>query len=368
MAQSFAKSEIDAEVAERVEKAHALWDAAKGGSRLIWDEFPQEAHLVWECGRLRSDGYKLYESKTVANKYRVAPYRCGRIPYCVPCTQAADVGRTMEHLDAFRLFTPKGQPISIWHVVLTAPTPDDRPRDGRPDPWGMAAKQDIGRFARVVRKTLEQWFGAGVTGVMSYQDFGERPFAKQHPHFDVLVNGYKLEAGRPVPVGELNLRDGGRDALSEVYAQNAQAHFGLTATAGDWNVHEVGQSMASRFRIVAYSLREMVDYRKVAYRQEAAAVGWTHYREETVDWTDRRGFRYWHDDYYSRVDNGRQVLRRWFGPMTSRDPRRAVVRAFLGEDPHSVACDCNNCDDWRRLPPEWATTTPLALPENAYVG
>lgn len=346
MAQNFPREGVEAEIRKRVVAAWTHYAASPQVGAVVGDVWPQESALIWDCGRLRADGYKVYKSKTAANKFRVAPFRCGRIPFCIPCTRADVQQRAREALDGFQLFTPKEQPMRLWHVVLTAPLT----LDGQG--WGSKACRDIPRFALVCRRFLQEVWGPGVGGVMSYQDFGETPFRKHHPHFDVIVNGYVLRDGMPVLLPRLDFAgSGGRRRLDDLYRGVSQTLVDMTARAGDLDFRAVGDSGMSRRRVVGYSVREMVDLRKSVYEGDGR-VGWRDYEEDTVDWTDRRGFCLWFDEYQSRVNNG-QRLHRWFGAMSTRDVRNPVVRAFGGSDPHPGDCGCNQCDDWERLPADW---------------
>lgn len=358
MAQSFGAAGVRDEIEKRVEAAWKLWEAHPQAGRLIRDVWPEVANEVWQCGRLFQDGYKVYRSKSTADKFRVAPFRCGKIPFCLPCTNAVNVQRTFEALDAFKLCTPKGEPVRLWHVVLMAPLTEDG------QGWGKQASEDIGRFAKVCRRTLEDWWGLGVGGIMAYQDFGERPFAKRAPHFDILLNGYQPGPDKAQPLRRLALEDGGHRELMNHF--RSRAHYTLAAGArdGNFDIKEVGASWSARIRVSGYSLRELVDLRKVEYEPDAGRVGWRSYREDNVDWSTPTGVKAWWSEYSRRVENG-QALRRWFGTMARHDARSVLVRGFHGEDPHGLECLCNGCDEWQRLIGQWQDRVAAPFPGGA---
>lgn len=181
---------------------------------------------------------------------------------------------------------------------------------------------------------------------------GERPFSKPHPHMDSIVNGYLLVGEEVQPISAPNLEFGGYNRIKEMLRHYAMA-FRLDANAGNFKIRQaVGGAQV--FQAVKYSMRHMVDFRNYVYEPDRRTVWYQPYKDGLPEKRDVNAFVEWLDEYRNRlgqylpVGDNKKLLHRRFGYF-GRTYR--IARRIIGGSPpdHKKACQCTECQDWRKV-------------------
>lgn len=344
MAQTFPESGIEVEARKRRDLHASRWAAHGDAKRFFRDWIgPSDAGLAVALADCRR-GYRPYRSKAAPDKYKLVARSCKEVPWCIPCTQAKNFQRARQVEELVGRFTPDGEKPRWIHCVFRAQLMDDL------QGWGMEARKDPGRFLRVVRASLDDFFGPGLGGYASYQDFGERPFSKPLPHWDLLLNGWRIDNGAILPLREADWTGGDRDRLNAAYDGRVLT-YGMDAKPGNSWIGRVKIGFGAGRGELAYSVREMVDLRKLRYEEGLGRLGWVHYRDGSVDWTRAEFFRPWYGEYQERVrPEVPNVVHRPFGYMWGMKSRRRRELGFIDEVPeHGGGCACRDCDDWEAV-------------------
>jgi hypothetical protein len=307
---------------------------------LLVDHYPQEWERVRDCRW----NYRVWESVERPGHYKVTPYACWDVPYCVVCTRTTNHQRARAALDRFARATPAGKEPAFVHAVLTAPASPNG------EGWGWKASQNVPTFALVIRKALEDVYGPGLGGVMSYQDFGERAFAKRHPHMDLSLNGWLIEDASVKPLPRVRLERGGYDRVAAATARRAKAiHVDAGPSNVDFSARIVG--VREYYKVLRYQMREMVDFRKAVYSRTKQAVEWLSYKDARRERFTVQEFKAGYLEYRHRLglEGGSRVeFHRSFGHLSKRSLPK--VEALVGGAPlpHGRKCPCSECGDWER--------------------
>lgn len=307
---------------------------------LLRDYFPEE----WEKVRGCRAHYRRKQRADEGSEFTATPRSCWRYPYCPLCTRVDNWNRAVKGLEAFFRVTPRGQPVAVYHWVVTAALTQDG------QSWGVRARGDVDAFFRAMAGAFREVLGDGCGMVMSYQDFGERPFTKPHPHMDVVVNGYRVRDSGAVAMARPELKGGGYDRVAGVFQKFARS-LDLGAAVPNVNVKGPYEGVDVALKKLKYSLRHMVDFGKYEYRRGAQMVYHGSYHDERVDRVEAPNFVRWFDEYCDRFGQyrgrkGRVELHRRFGHLGDR--RIKATRALVGGEvpDHPAACRCRECVEW----------------------
>lgn len=237
------------------------------------------------------------------------------------------------------MVTPRGRVPRFYHVVQTAHHSEDG------NGWGVKASQDLEAFGRIVWSALREWFGDGIGAIMSYQDFGERGFAKRHPHMDLTMNGYAVRDGVVRTVNPPDLTGRGFDRWCETVMKYART-LDLTAYVNDVDFTGPVHGHRDYHGVLKYQMREMVDLRKLEYDRGSRTVWWWSYKDSTRTPLPADVFVERLDEYRQRLD---LELHRHYGHLAKRKVR-ATANVVGGEPiPHGDHCPCSECGDWFRI-------------------
>ncbi len=317
------------------------WRPFTSLKRFIARYRPEDWREIQSCRM----NYRVYEAQERPGFYKIAPYVCKRIPWCISCVQYERWRRATATLEKFYLCTPGGREPRFIHIVQTAPT-------GFEGAWGDVACRDVPGFARVVWRALQDLYGRGIGAVMSYHDFGERGLAQVHPHMDLTLNGWMLMGDGPEMTPRFELKGGGVARWHDAVTRRAQS-LRLGATAGNVSVTRPITGAEAYYRILKYQMREIFDVRKLLYRPDEGAVYWCSYRDNRRERFAVADFLRLFDAYSWRLGlyeaGGRERLHRSFGHLSKRGFRRSA-QAFGGQvPPHGSRCPCAGCGDWNRV-------------------
>ena len=109
-----------------------------------------------------------------------------RDAYCPACNPAESDRIWKAQYTRLRKYTPKGAPVRLTHEVYTLPV-ELRHLIARPE--GYAG------FKEAVRQTVREIHQADVCGVMNLHPIGDENLDIFHPHWDVIVHGYRIDDG-----------------------------------------------------------------------------------------------------------------------------------------------------------------------------
>lgn len=289
-------------------------------------------------------------------KKKVTPNRCHRKPWCINCSQFDEWLRTQYWLERFHLCTPEGEKPRFIHIVVTAPT-GDKKGDG----WGWEAMKDYKAFRKTVWSMLAEIYGEGIGGLLTYQDFGERPFQKIHPHIDLTLNGWRLAKDKsPVKVPLLNFHQGNKETYLQIVAKHANKIQPL-AEPGEFHVSRPVDGIEGYYKALRYHLREMVDLRKWKYDSPKNEVEYESYREHRRVKMASEVFIEGFKEYRQRLDlgkgDGRNGLSgKWSaGRLTEayghlHKSKKNKTKVAMGGVPlvHDDGCMCSVCHEWER--------------------
>ena len=321
-----------------------------------WRRFPKlqqflqdHAPIEWEDIRRCRLRWKALEWRQRPGHYKVAPaYSCWKLPYCIHCTRSATNRRVLAALDHFQRCTPAGQAPRFVHIVQTAPIYEDGTG------WGVQASQNIKEFGAIVADTLREFYGEGMGAVMSYQDFGERAFAKRHPHIDLTLNGWMLKDGKPARTPRFALQGGGREQWDAFVADRARS-LAIDAQRGSLDIGSLVTGAPAYFKVLRYQIRELIDFRKLDYSRDRQMVWWRSYKDPSREAFTVNDFLAGLAEYRWRLkqwpqgeDEGIQLHRR-VGHL-GNNVLSKTQKAMGGRPvPHGKDCPCSDCGDWDRV-------------------
>jgi hypothetical protein len=332
---------ITSEMHRRRDRVSREWGRFRELQSFLADHFPDPWERIQTCG-LR---FKTYESRDRPGFYKLVPFSCHEVPYCIQCTRMETARRVASTLDNFNRCTPKGKQPRFVHVVQTAPIYEDGTG------WGNQASRNVPKFNRIVWDTLTQHLGEGIGAVQSYQDFGERCFAKRHPHLDLTVNGWMLSGGKPAVTPTLDLAGQGRARWDQAIVQRALA-LNLEAERGNLHVTPVIEGHRSYYSVLRYQMRELVDLRKLSYSRREGRVWWMSYKDSSRQAFTVQDFLSGLAEYQARLQvwmEGGPSLHRAFGHMAKRSIGKTEDAMEGGPIPHGQDCPCSQCGDWDRV-------------------
>ncbi|MHB8632753.1 MAG: hypothetical protein ACYDBQ_02130 [Thermoplasmatota archaeon] len=351
MGRVFRREGVEAAKRRAIAQVRADWARHPALQKFLADYFPDRWREIQVCGTR----FKEWRDRNEWSRRKIQPISCHNAPYCITCVRLKAVRRVNAALNEFHRCTPKGQRPRFAHLVQTAPLAEDRTG------WGLKASENHRAFAKVVWKTLEEAYGGGVGGVLSYQDFGERGFAKRHPHIDLTLNGWRLSEGGPRKTATYELKAGGADRLQAALCRRATS-LDLQAADKPGNLHIQPwvTGMGEYYRTLRYQMRELVDFRKLDYSRDACLVWWMSYKENRREKMTCKEFLDGLIEYETRLGSwtkrdehdARQSLHFRYGHMADRAIGKTEAAMGGSDIPHGRRCPCSDCGDWDRVFPD----------------
>jgi hypothetical protein len=317
------------------------WGRFRELQAFLSDHFPDKWENIQRCG-LR---FKVYESIQRPGLYKLVAFSCHELPFCIQCTRMETARRVNSTLDNFNRCTPGTEEPRFTHIVQTAPIYEDGTG------WGNQACRNLPKFAKIVWDTLAESYGEGIGAVLSYQDFGERCFAKRHPHIDLTLNGWKLEDGKPAPTPIYDLKGHGRARWDQAVVKRALA-LNLEAERGNVHITPTIEGYRPYYKILRYQMRELVDLRKITYSRTQGKVWWMSYKDNSQQEFTVEEFLAGLTEYQARLQawmKGGQSLHRAFGHLAKRSIGKTEDAMGGGPIPHGEECPCSECGDWERV-------------------
>ncbi|MEK6986181.1 MAG: hypothetical protein AABX89_07355 [Candidatus Thermoplasmatota archaeon] len=320
--------------------------AHKGLTKFVADYCPDKKPAIDAC----NTRFRVRPHKYLPDKYRVEATSCHQVPFCVLCNKRRQRRRMSEAFNALYRCTPEGKAPRFVHIVQTAPILEDGTG------WGMPASRNAGTFAKMVWQTIEDHVGEGAGGWLTYQDFGERSFAKRHPHIDMTLNGWQLVDGQPQPTKRIDLTGHGARRFQELLAQRA-TRWDIRAFdflhPRSLHITEPRVGIPDYAKILQYQLRELVDLRKIDYSRDQKTVWWNSYKDNQRTKFTVGDFLLGLTEYEHRLGpwsqderRGRQILHWRYGHLADRTIGK-TEKAMGGTDrPHGTGCPCMECQDW----------------------
>jgi hypothetical protein len=319
------------------------WGKHRSLQRFLADHYPEEWDSIRTC---RTGYYKTYQNQDVETLFKANAVACHKLPFCIMCVRAEAARRTRKVQDKFAVCTPAGKQPRFVHIVQVAPIYADGTG------WGTAASKNITAFGKIVFEALKETYGEGIGAVLSYQDFGERGFAKRHPHMDLTLNGWMLQDGKPVPTPRIQLVGSGRRKWDERIVARAQSlQLGAERGSCDFGVPRKG--FRAYAGILKYQLREMVDLTKLRYSRDDQVIWWRDSKRGTETRIACQDFRAGLEDYRQRLGvwgaKPAQNLHKGYGHMAKGSINK--TKQIMGGSPlkHREACPCATCGDWDRV-------------------
>ena len=320
--------------------------------RFLRDHYPVQWERIQQC----TQEFKTYESRDTPGQFKLAPFRCHEEPFCINCVRAKTAQRVHKNLDYFHRCTPNGRKPRFIHIVQTAPVYHDGRIFTDQSGWGVQASYDPKKFAGIVWDTLREFYGDGIGAALAYQDFGERAFAKRHPHIDLTLNGWKLEDEKAVPIPYYDFSRVGTTRWDEAIRSRA-TRFRLDADYGNVHFGKESHSIAGYYGTMWYSNRELVDLRKIAYgSKESGKVYWRNYKTSHREEFQVRDFMAGLAEYgwrlgqwtYADDDNAMSLYNR-HGHMAKGSTRKTMALMGGSKLPHGENCPCSSCGEWERV-------------------
>lgn len=285
-------------------------------------------------------------------RYKWAPIGCHEVPWCVFCMKREEGRRVRAALDKFNRCTPKDEKPRFVHIVQTAPVYEDGTG------VGIAASKDVTAFGGAVWKCLQGMYPDGIGALMSYQDFGERAFAKRHPHMDLTLNGWMLGEDGVAHTPRVELQGRGRTRWDELMV-DAYRELHPSAERGNVKVRAVRQGSKAYYSMLRYQMRELVDVRKMHYKPTTDRIEWWSYHDNQREVMPVLDFLAGMAEYSARLGQWRpkdeaMQLHRTYGHMADRRLRK--TQKAMGGQPlsHGADCPCAECGDWDRVYPDVA--------------
>lgn len=328
-------------------RIRADWNKRPDLKRFLEDHFPEAWSDIQGCGMK----FREWKDRDNPSRRKLQPFSCHHVPYCITCSRLRTARRVADALDSFHRCTPAGQRPRFIHIVQTAPLTSN----GRG--WGLPASQNHRTFVKIVWQTLQEAYGDGLGGVLSYQDFGERGFAKRHPHVDLTLNGWRLKDGKPERTPQLKLRHGGAHRFQEALAKRAMT-FDVEATEWEGNLKVQAPVLTAPeyYRVLRYQMRELLDFKKLGYSRERQVVWWMSYKHNRRQKMTVPFFLNGLQEYQARLGpwsrhpgEGRQNLHFRYGHMADTAIGRTERLVEGSPIPHGKRCPCSDCGDWERV-------------------
>lgn len=340
MVQLYRRDQAQLAIREGQEATRKAWAPFHSLKKFLYDYYPRELERISRC----SMSFELVESPQRPGYVRRRPRRCTRVPLCILCVKSSHWRRIRQTQDQLAQVTPKGHTPRLYHIVIDSSLKPDG------SGWGVKASRDLEAFGRVVWRSLEDIFGEGLGAAMSYQDFGEKGFAKQFPHMDLTMNGYAILDGQAKPIPRVDLTGRGVERVKNTVL----GHAATIDVAADWtdvNFQGPWESFRSYYDVLKYQTRELVDLRKLEYDRGNNLVWWWSYKDNTRTPLPVREFVNRLDEYQERLgqwigEEGRKQLHRTYGHMAKRTIAK-TARMVGGEPiPHGDDCLWSCCGDW----------------------
>lgn len=336
---------LAADIARQKRFARITWKRHAHVAKFLADCYPGPWQRIQTC---RLGNYRTYRSIDRPDIYKATPYACHQIPYCLICTRAERNRRLNAALNNFSRCTPKGQQPRFYHAVQTAPIYEDGTG------WGNEASRNVKAFGKLVFEGVAQFLGPGTGALLSYHDFGERAFAKRHPHMDFTINGWMLHDDQPAWTPRIDLTGGGRGRWDAAIAARA-TRLRIDAGPGNFFVQGPWTGFAAYRAILAYQLRELVDLRKITYSRSKGVVEWLDYKRNRRQRFTVNDFKAGLAEYQYRLKqwptDGDEALElhRAYGHLAKRLIRRTQTAMGGQAIPHGKSCPCTVCGDWERV-------------------
>lgn len=316
--------------------------------RYLQDHNPSVYAKVRQC-RTRA---RVARDVVQGDRYKVRLYGCHVEPWCVACTNEAKWRRVAAAVETFLDCTPAGQQPRFAHVVMTAPIFED----GKG--WGRFARCDLKAFRDVTWKATKAAFGPNIGALLSYQDFGERPFLKGHPHMDYTINGWTLAEGAPQRTQDYVVKAGGRERWVKQVQDLVAARWLLppNETKTNFRIGNFVSGASSYIAVLAYQLRELVDVRKMHYDRARQLVYWDSYRDNTRTKMAVLEFQNGLADYQARLGAWGHHQATSLHVTTGHMARRAITATSQAMGslvrPHKRGCVCAECNEWELVFPD----------------
>ena len=349
MSRTVRREGLRGEVHRQRQAAQREWARFPHLKRLLQDHAPSLWHEVRRC---RMGNVRLWEDHNRGGLYRVQPYACHVLPWCIQCVRAEHRRRVLQALNEFHRCTPAGHEPRFIHIVQTAPVYHDGHNFGPHSGWGVEASRNVPMFRRIVMEALEDAYGPGIGAIMSYQDFGERCFAKRHPHQDLTLNGWRLVDGRPDEVLRIDLQGAALQRWHDCIVRGA-TRLRIDASIGKVDFQPMVVGAAAYQARLKYQTREMVDVRKIDnYDRTRQTLDWMAYDKPVRERFNVLDFMAGLAEYQYRLgvfgaDQPRQ-LHVSMGHMAKGRIHR-TEKAMGGSDmPHARGCNCYACGEWDR--------------------
>lgn len=293
-------------------------------------------------------------------RFKVVSLPCRQLPFCFRCAEKETNRRVQQAFNALHACKPAKKPPLMFHMVQTAPYLVPGPYDpelygpGWPTPtdpegWGVLAARDVDAFFRVVWDACVDFFGPGIGGRLSYQDFGSYGPRKLHPHIDFTLNGWRLLDGKAIPLRVPDLRRGDLQRWQRIVEDHARTLGGpYYRNPGHVFFGQRFDNFQSYHGVMAYQLREMWDFSVIS-----------HPAPRTLRWHSYKGG--WHDydegDFYARMTEYQRRFGRWgqhqaatlhrsYGHMAKGQLERTMKAMGGTERRHKAFCVCNVCQEW----------------------
>ncbi len=351
---AFRLEQLPAAVREHRRSVSTEWRRFRSLQGFIEDHFPLEWEEIRRCGLNPAIERDIQDG----TRYALRPPSCRKVPFCIRCVKAQTTRRVLEALGQFGACTPAGKKPAFVHIVQTAPVGNDGQYAGGGD-WGRQAASDVETFGKIVWEVLREAYGDGIGGVMSFQRFGERGFAKLHPHMDLTLNGWTLQGDGMARTPRYEFRGSGKDRWHAATRKAAGRHY-PGAEGGNVRVHTPLVGTKAYYRVLRYQMRELVDLRKLEYSRDAKTVWWKSYHENRREKFALNDFLAGLAEYKWRLgawrgkddEAGTQRLHRRYGHMSDRRITNTQILVGGAIPTHGAKCPCRSCGDWERVYPD----------------
>lgn len=336
---------IPGAIKEQRKRVSETWRRHRNVQRLIEDHWLDQWEDIRHCGLIP----KVKQNRDTG-LYKVTFNSCHKVPFCIRCAKRKTWIRTQATLNRFNACTPKGKEARLVHIVQVVPVYDDGTG------WGVKASQNLGAFGKLVWGVLQEAFGDGIGAVMSYQDYGERCFAKRNPHLDLTLNGWSIQDDGHRKTGDYTFAGPGRQRWADMVTRRAQA-FELGAGDGIIWIGKPRIGIKNYAGTLKYQMRELVDFSKLEYSRGKKKIWWMSYKDQRREQFTVNQFMAGFAEYQWRLgawaqdDDGpdRQKLHRSYGHIAERTWTKTMRTVGGNEIPHGKNCPCGECGDWDRV-------------------
>lgn len=269
---------------------------------------------------------------------------CKQYPWCPSCNFEAMCRRASKAQKLFRQATPHGKEPRMWVVELG-------PGGFHGRDWSAWAMENFREYMALQYDVIEWAFGEDVGAVATFQPYGEKLWAQDHPHVHWVVNGYKPEDDKPKRVKRYNLADGGRDRILEDFSRRlAKASGARVPTDTLWV--DIREPEAGPKRVLRYNMRELIDPTKWRYIRDQGILATESYA------TGREAARFDAVSIAPRVAAYGNMYAHWgapgprpvdkrFGCFSNRSMGDTAI-IIGGDASHDDDCICGQCKQWGR--------------------